>query len=84
MAHLVPAITFPSAFSKKLFHVPFPPNLILSISTALNASIVILRTKLICTPSPLCTPAQLRQIKIPNLGDAHCGDGAPQSQHRSF
>lgn len=43
-----------------------------------------LRTKLICTPSPRCTPAQLRQIKTPNLGDAHCGDGAPQSQQRSF
>lgn len=25
-------------------------------------------------------PAHDRQMKIPNLGDAHCGLGAPQSQ----
>jgi hypothetical protein len=23
-------------------------------------------------------------MKIPNFGDAHCGDGAPQSQHMLF
>jgi hypothetical protein len=82
--YVIPITTFPSALPKKSFQVLFPPNLILSISIALNASIVILLTKLICTPSPLCTPAQLKQIKMPNLGDAHCGDGAPQSQQRSF
>lgn len=82
--HLTPAILFPSASSKKSLHGLFPPNLMRSISIALNASIVILRTKLICTPNPRCTPAQLRQMKTPNLGDAHCGDGAPQSAHRSL
>ena len=80
----MPAILFASASSKKSFQGLFPPNRIRSISCALNASIVILLTKLICTPNPLCTPAQLRQIKTPNLGEAHCGDGAPQSQHLSF
>jgi hypothetical protein len=23
-------------------------------------------------------------MKMPNFGDAHCGEGAPQSQHRSL
>jgi hypothetical protein len=39
-----------------------------------------LRTKDMCTPRPRCTPAHDRQMKMPNLGDAHCGLGAPQSQ----
>jgi hypothetical protein len=42
------------------------------------------RTNEMCTPKPLCTPAHDRQINTPNLGDAHCGEGAPQSQHRLF
>lgn len=33
-----------------------------------------------CTPSPRWTPAHDRQMKTPNLGEAHCGLGAPQSQ----
>jgi hypothetical protein len=81
---LMPAILFASASSKKSLQGLFPPSRIRSISCALKASIVMLLTKLICTPNPLCTPAQLRQMKMPNLGEAHCGDGAPQSQHRSF
>ena len=80
----MPAITFPSALPKNSLQTLFPPSFIRAISTALNASIVILLTKLIWTPRPLCTPAQDRQIKTPNFGDAHCGLGAPQSQHRSF
>lgn len=39
-----------------------------------------LRTKEMWTPRPRWTPAQVRQMKMPNLGDAHCGEGAPQSQ----
>jgi hypothetical protein len=81
---LIPAETFASAASKKSLHGLFPPNRMRSISCNLNASIVMLRTKLMWTPSPRWTPAQLRQMKTPNLGDAHCGDGAPQSAQRSL
>lgn len=81
---LIPAEMLVSAASKKSLHGLFPPNRMRSISCALNASIVILRTKLICTPNPRWTPAQLKQMKMPNFGEAHCGDGAPQSQQRSF
>lgn len=81
---LVPAETFASAASKKSLHGLLPPKRMRSISCDLNASIVILRTKLMCTPSPRWTPAQLKQMKTPNLGEAHCGEGAPQSQQRSF
>ena len=37
------------------------------------------RTKEMWTPRPRCRPAQVRQMKVPNLGEAHCGDGAAQS-----
>ena len=40
-----------------------------------------LRTKEMCTPSPRCRPAQVRQMKVPNLGEAHWGEGAAQSMH---
>jgi hypothetical protein len=40
------------------------------------------RTNEMCTPRPRCTPAHDRQMKMPNLGDAHCGEGALQSQQR--
>ncbi len=40
-----------------------------------------LRTKEMCTPRPRCRPAQVRQMKVPNLGEAHWGEGAVQSMH---
>lgn len=38
-----------------------------------------LRTKETCTPRPRCVPAQSRQMNVPNLGEAHCGEGEEQS-----
>ena len=32
-----------------------------------------------CTPRPRWRPAHVRQIKVPNLGEAHWGEGAEQS-----
>ena len=43
-----------------------------------------LRTKDIWTPRPRCNPAQERQMKVPNLGEAHCGEGALQSTQVVF
>lgn len=82
--YVIPLITFLSSWSKNSLQVLLPPSLILSISCALKASIVILLTKLICTPNPRWMPAQTKQMKTPNLGEAHCGEGAPQSMHRSL
>jgi hypothetical protein len=42
------------------------------------------RTNEMCTPRPRWTPAHDRQMKTPNLGEAHCGEGAPQSQQMLF
>jgi hypothetical protein len=42
------------------------------------------RTKEMWTPRPRWTPAQDRQMKMPNLGEAHCGEGALQSQQMLF
>ena len=47
---------------------------------ALKASMEMERTNEMCTPSPRWTPAHDRQMKMPNLGEAHCGEGALQSQ----
>jgi hypothetical protein len=40
------------------------------VSEFLKASMVIERTKEMCTPSPRCVPAQFRQMNVPNFGDA--------------
>ena len=82
--YVIPLMTFLSSWSKNSLQVLFPPSLIRSISCALKASIVILLTKLMWTPNPRWTPAQDRQMKTPNFGEAHWGDGAPQSIHRSL
>ena len=37
------------------------------------------RTKEMWTPRERWRPAQVRQMKVPNLGEAHCGEGAEQS-----
>lgn len=42
------------------------------------------RTKEMCTPRPRCRPAHVRQMKVPNLGEAHCGEGAEQSMQVVF
>ena len=76
----ISAQLLPSFSSQKVFHASLPPSSILIISFPLNASIVILRTKEMCTPNPRCRPAHVRHMNVPNLGEAHCGDGAPQSQ----
>ncbi len=43
-----------------------------------------LRTKEMCTPRPRWRPAHVRQMKVPNLGEAHCGEGAEQSTQVRF
>jgi hypothetical protein len=75
-----PRILVSSCSSKNCLHLSFPPSRMRSISPCLKASIVTERTKEICTPRPRCTPAQDRQMKTPNFGEAHCGFGALQSQ----
>jgi len=75
-----PRILVSSCSSKNCLHLSFPPSRMRSISPCLKASIVTERTKEMCTPRPRCTPAQDRQMKTPNFGDAHCGFGALQSQ----
>jgi hypothetical protein len=40
---------------------------------ALKASMVMLRTKEMCTPRPRWMPLQERQMKIPNFGEAYLG-----------
>lgn len=83
-SHVRPRIWVSSCSSKKRFQLSLPPSRIRSISVCLKASMEMDRTNEMCTPSPRCTPAQLRQMKMPNLGDAHCGEGALQSQQRLF
>lgn len=57
--------------SQKVRHALFPPRSMRAISAPLKASMVMLRTKEMWTPSPRCRPAHSRQMKVPNLGDAH-------------
>ena len=37
-----------------------------------------------CTPRPRCRPAHVKQMKVPNFGDAHWGEGAEQSMQVVF
>src|SRR3569833_501754 len=83
-SQLRPRILVSSWFSKKSRHPSLPPSRMRSSSLDLKASIEMERTNEMCTPRPRCTPAHDRQMKMPNLGDAHCGDGALQSQHMLF
>jgi hypothetical protein len=78
----IPAATLSGWFSKNALHGPFPPSRMRSISAGLKASMVIERTKEMCTPRPRCTPAQDRQRKMPSLGEAHWGEGEGQSMQR--
>ena len=80
----MPLIFVSSCSSKNFLQPALPPRRMRSISLALKASMEILLTKEMCTPSPRWTPAHDRQMKMPNLGDAHCGDGALQSQQTPF
>lgn len=83
-SHVRPRICVSSCSSKNFFQFSLPPRRMRSISVCLKASIEMDRTNEMCTPSPRCTPAQLRHMKMPNFGEAHWGEGALQSQQRLF
>ena len=56
----------PNCFSKNSLQGPFPPFSIRVSCSTLHRSMVILRTKLRCTPNDRCTPEHCRQIKTCN------------------
>merc|ERR1719264_1728820 len=49
-----------------------------------HESIVTDRTKLMCTPMPLCAPEHSRHMSAPYVTEAHCGWFEPQSTHLSL
>ena len=64
--------------------VAFPPLFIFASSSGFHASMVMDRTKEMCTPSPRCLPEHSRQRKMPWLTLAHCGFTCVQSAHTLF
>ena len=67
---------------QNVFQASLPPSSMRFISGPLKASMLMLRTKEMWTPRERWRPAQERQMKMPNLGEAHCGEGAEQSAQR--
>ena len=65
-----PAARLAGWASKKRRQGALPPAAMRASSPALKASMVMERTNDTCTPRPRCTPEQVRQMKMPNLGDA--------------
>lgn len=51
------------------------------ICLSVQLSMVMERTKEMCTPRLRCCPEHSRQMKAPNETEAHCGFGAGQSAH---
>jgi hypothetical protein len=56
---------------KNDFNLAFPPTFIFSNSLSFHLSIVVERTKLMCTPRLLCFPAHPKQMKMPYFTETH-------------
>jgi hypothetical protein len=71
-SNVLPSILLISCASKNFFQGWLPPFSMRRISAVLKASMLIERTKEMWTPRPRWVPAQVRQMKVENLGEACC------------